>query len=229
MRNFLEECITDLGQQKKDYRAFQETFCVRCRNRECDHAKWAADKFSARVATQPDRFFNPLRDDPKNPKYAQLVDFTNVLREAIRLDIANKRGDWEIPEIPILDGVDETAARQTTSAVDQAAISLAKSRDKNLIIPDPEDIMVRNLEKETQVLLSEHPTVPVDDTPVKNDPTPEPKKTPLGNTPVAPHGIMVGEGPRPTTPLPVKQDDWAVPSAKVPVVKPGSKIQMGKK
>lgn len=102
MNDYLEVCVSDIsGHGPKDYPAFKETFCKRCRNRDCQHAKWADDKFSARVNTQVDRFFNnPNRADQGAPQYAQIPDFANMLREAIRLEAADRRGDWSVPEEP---------------------------------------------------------------------------------------------------------------------------------
>lgn len=100
MNDYLEACVSDIsGKGNKDYPAFKETFCKRCRNPNCQHAKWAADKFSARVHTQVDRFFNnPNLADQGVPKYAQIPDFTNMLKEAMRLEASDRRGDWSVPD-----------------------------------------------------------------------------------------------------------------------------------
>jgi len=83
MRDLLEECISDLGQHEKDYKAFQETFCARCRNSECIHAQKANDAFTQRVKTQVDRLFNPPEvASNKDPKYAQIDDFVDLLEYA---------------------------------------------------------------------------------------------------------------------------------------------------
>ena len=133
MADLLEECITDLSAPggSKDYPAFQATFCARCRNPGCAHAKWATDKFGARVQTQVDRFFGSPQADPNDPKYAQLKDFQDCMREAIRLEAADKAGDWEVPEVDISDGQTETARADTTSHVDAAVRTLARVKGRD--------------------------------------------------------------------------------------------------
>jgi len=90
-RDLLEECITDLDPQKKDYPAFQATFCARCRNRNCVHAKRAEDTFSRRVSTQMDRLFNPPASaDNKHPKYAMLTDFVDLRAVAEQIEVRTR-------------------------------------------------------------------------------------------------------------------------------------------
>ena len=136
-QDLLEGCISDIGKDKGSYQDFQETFCKRCRNSDCIHAKWVEDKFSARVQTQPDRMFHPNQADPKAPKYAHLVEFASMMKEAIQLEIADRKGNWEIPEIPILDGQQETTKFRTTSSVDDAIQKLAQSKGQVIELPDP--------------------------------------------------------------------------------------------
>src|SRR3990167_6826570 len=94
MIDLLNECITDISPGNRDFPAFQNTFCSRCRNLSCVHAKWAKDKFGQRVGTQVERFFHTPQANPRDPKYAQIADFHSLLREAMRLEIAEQRQDW---------------------------------------------------------------------------------------------------------------------------------------
>jgi hypothetical protein len=209
MNDFLEACISDIG-TKKDYPAFQSTFCNRCRNRECVHAKWAADKFAVRVAVQPDRMLHPQQADPTNPKYAQLTDFVDNLREAMRLEIADRRRDWEVPEIPILDGRDDMANPEVTRVVDNAVRTLAQAKNPDCILPDLE---------------SKVPEKPVP--PKTNQQTPVPKaptKPGMGNTPVK-DGVMVGGGRKVQS---EPEDPWE-PKKKIDIVESGAKITLGGK
>ena len=220
MDDFLEECLTDLaGPNNKDYRAFQETFCTRCRNPQCKHAKWAADQFGARVSTQVDRFFKPLLGDVKEPKYAMLVDFQDRLRQAMQLEIANKRGDWEVPEIPILDGRPELAGTKTTSAVDEAIRQLAGAKGNTApSLPSPDDEAPIETPGPPQAREVLRPPVPQ-----KTAPPAVPSK---GNTPVPEGGILLG-GPSRKPPAPAV-DPWAVPAHRdAPVVSPGATIRFG--
>lgn len=98
MTDMLSECMSDLN--TKDTQAFIETFCQRCRQIECPRAKWSGDKFSERTSTQVNRLFNPERADPSSSRYDHLVDFKSLVTEAIRLEVSDTRGDWNVPDVP---------------------------------------------------------------------------------------------------------------------------------
>lgn len=100
MADFLEGC-NDRGMKISE---FTEIFCNRCRNPECTRAGWAQDRFAARVSSQEERLFRPTQVDPRLPKYAQIVakDFQDMLHKAMTLEIASRKGDWEIPQVPVL-------------------------------------------------------------------------------------------------------------------------------
>jgi len=213
---------------------FQKQFCVYCRNPYCQHAEWAVDKFSARIVTQPDRFFKPTQLDPENPQFSHLKDFMEITKEVLQIHMANQ-DDWDV-EVPITDGVDKTASEGTTNAIDEAAKALAKSKNKELNIPEPE--------KEVEDKFSEIPgevTNPDEILAILDEPEPtidEPKKEPeaqdapapsrdLGNTENPKHGIMIGGDNRPEI---IPDDPWAPPSpGKEKKVEPGAKIIMGGK
>jgi hypothetical protein len=229
MSDLLEECLADLGQQEKNYQAFQETFCQHCRNPQCVHAKWAQDKFGARVSKQVERVFNPVRIDPKSvPKYAILPDFVSMVQEAMRLEIADRRGDWEIPDVPIVDGRPQVAQPSVTSAVDDAVRRLAYVKGKeDPNLPDPEQAAREGFVQETQAMMQ---TVvpPAPESKEESEtlspvppPIPPGKAPGMGNIPVPPGGIMLKVS-KPSTP-PV--DPWT-PVEKVPIVPSGAKIQL---
>lgn len=224
MNDFLEACLDDISGPggDRDYRAFQETFCARCRNPQCVHAKWAKDRFSARVSTQVDRFFNPNRAEQGDPRYAQITDFQNLLREALRLEVSARKGDWSVPEIPITDGLSEVAHENTTNAVDTAVRNLARAKGgEEPDLPDPAEAFV----EEAEALLEESPKPPPNPTPPMSPLRPASAPPKPGNT--APReGIMIGGGPAPKPPAPPPGDPWA-PKPVVQYVKPGAVIQMG--
>jgi len=229
--DLLEECISDLSAPgaDRDYKAFQDTFCLRCRNSNCIHAKWVEDKFGARVATQPERFFNPQFADGRLPKYADVVDFADRFREAMKLEIANKRGDWEVPEVPIVDGKVESSAVSITDGVDDAVRQLARSKGKKEpTLPDAR-------EADTQEFIEETEKIMGDENAHCEEPEPEPAPAPaeppqlypMGNTPAPAEGLMVGGGPPPpasSTPAP-SEDDWT-PKPRERKVQPGATIRM---
>lgn len=200
-QDLLEGCISDISGPggKRDYRAFQETFCNRCRNPECVHAKWAADKFSARVITQVDRIFNPDQvASIQDPKYAQIPDFINVLQEAIRLESADRLGDWSIPEDPIPFRPEPV----------QEVEDLAQKMEEALSEPEPEEPESEPEEPPVSVPFEMPPVMVI----------PQQKNTSVKD------GIMIGGDPIPQKKPVAKDDPWA-PTPKV--VQPGAVIQMG--
>lgn len=204
-QDLLEGCISDISGPggKRDYKAFQETFCNRCRNPECVHARWATDKFSARVITQVDRIFNPSQvASIQDPKYAQIPDFINVLQEAIRLESADRLGDWSIPEDPV--PFRPEPVQEVEDLVQEMEEVLPESED--IEEPEPE-------EDEPEALPA---PVPFETPPVIA--IPQQKNTSVRD------GIMIGGDPIPQKKPVAKDDPWA-PTPRV--VQPGAVIQMG--
>lgn len=219
MADFFDEC-NDRHISPKD---FIETFCNRCRNRECTRAGWAEDRFHRRIQTQEERFFNPLRADPRTPKYMRIFesDFQDMLHRAMQLEVASQRGDWEIPEIPVLDGNSSTGTLIQTQEVDAAAQVLALARGTELRLP--------------QVPNPASPPEPPVPMPEPQKPQAPPSKPDVSripvllaghNTPFPTGGMMVDGAPPPEPPK--AADPWAAPAANKPkVVKPGAKIKLG--
>lgn len=225
MQDLLQECIEDLTPGDRDYKAFEETFCARCRNPTCIHAQWAGDKFAARVAAQPDRMFNPTRVTvTEAPRYAAIIDFTDRLKEALRLEMVDRRGDWEpIPEFELTDGQERVADAASTRAVDDAVASLASARGTPAPqLRDPEEAQEPEEAVEPEETVEPERVPPPPPPPVK----PATKKPPpMGNTRVPPGGVILGSGPVPTpSPAP---DPWAGPAERPQVVSPGTTIPMG--
>lgn len=231
--SLLNECIQD-SRLKDPSKVplhpaeYQQQFCVYCRNPYCEHARWAVDKFSARIAAQPDRFFNPIQQDPNNPQFRHLVDFTELTREALRIYMA-AQDDWGV-EVPVTDGVDKTAPKGVTNSVDDAARILASANNRDLKIPSPEE----SPEGKT------FPPIPEEE-PIQEEPIPESTQAPetitppvslqknapntLGNTDNPKSGIMIGGDSKP---LAEPDDPWGAPSPnKEKKVEPGAKIIMG--
>jgi len=242
MADLLDQCIDDLSApgSERDFNAFQETFCKRCRNPDCIHAKWADDKFSARVATQVDRFFgSPQIAAGENPKYAKIVDFQDCFREAIRLEAADRAGDWEVPEVDIDDGESEVAKVGVTNHVDDAVRQLAKVKgqaEPNL--PDPAEAATQDFVAETETLMEEEAGAEPSEEEAPAEPEPEPQARPeaapppatmgRGNTPVPDRGIVIGDGPAPTAKKkPGADGDAWTPKKGTKKVAPGATVRMG--
>tara|TARA_B100000963_G_scaffold360940_2_gene393976 strand:+ start:2191 stop:3075 length:885 start_codon:yes stop_codon:yes gene_type:complete len=91
-RDYWNECYD----RETPEREFRATFCNHCRNPECALAGWSKDLFSQRVQAQEDLLFKPKRGMTNKP----LSDFGDLMRKAVRLEIADRRGDWSMPEDP---------------------------------------------------------------------------------------------------------------------------------
>jgi hypothetical protein len=80
-----------------DIKLFQDVYCSHCRSEKCQHARWFnTDKFAQRVSVQADRLLKPKQLEQAHPKHAVLKDFVDMLHTAERLEIADRRGDWEV-------------------------------------------------------------------------------------------------------------------------------------
>jgi hypothetical protein len=167
------------------------------------------------MRTQKERLFKPNQATPDSSLYKQLneVDFPSMLQEAMRQEIAARRGDWEIPDvpmIPIVDGRKVTQNDNATSSVDAAIQSLAKAQGKKpLEMPkvETETAPVATPVQTPDKALPEHFT--------KQGPPPQQQ-----NTTMPGQGIMLDDSVVPVT-KPVKKvatDPWApATDKKIPV------------
>jgi len=233
-------------------RQFMQTFCQRCRNTECVNASWGTSVWQNRMRNQKEILLdNPQFADLRDPKFQRIHtnDFPSLLEKAVQLEIADRRGDWEIPEVAITDNKLERAQGSTTDAVDEAVKALAKAQGK--VEPDLPDRQMAEKEEfieETHQMMQEDQEMPPGFHPEsegaeENDPnvvktgeeksppttaTPTPRK--FSNTEIPNEGIVIGGGeiPKKKEAAP-KADPWAVPKDKPEVVKVGAKIRMGLK
>jgi len=117
--------------------AFKQVFCARCRNPTCSLAGWATDQFGARNALQEERLYNPSVGHPDNPRYGHLKeqDFPSLFHKAVRLEVADQRGDWSLPESNVvLAPIDpETASMESQDSVEEAVRSLKQENDREAI------------------------------------------------------------------------------------------------
>ena len=96
--DFYKECYDGVAQQKMSPEDFTNSFCRVCRNQNCKRSGQGRTSWLRRVLTQQERLIdNPKFADPNDPKYADIrdQDFKDMLREALRLEIADQKGDWE--------------------------------------------------------------------------------------------------------------------------------------
>jgi len=221
-RDWLREC----NDQNVPPQEFNQIFCVRCRNPECSRAGYSGSIWADRITTQVERLLeNPLFADLTLPQYAKVNanDFPDALRQALRIEVASKRGEWELPpeDLDIKAAMVELAGGQATppqptKAQAQFSIELVEEAEAE---PAPERETVR----ETHVT---HAAPPPPDV-MKTPPLVLPQRT---NTPFPVGGVML-DGSRPPSQAIKKEtpavDPWAVPATKDVVVSVGAKIRLG--
>lgn len=104
MADFWSECydprIALTSGQPTTPETFSQSFCRLCRNQECSRSGGSGSKWLQRMSTQEDRLLlHPRFADPDDPRFKHLreIDFPSALREAMRIEIADRRGDWVPP------------------------------------------------------------------------------------------------------------------------------------
>lgn len=187
-RDLIGEC----NDQHTTLPEFQEAFCRRCKNPGCDRAEWGDSQFADRVSTQADRLLhNPVFADPNDPTFNQIraIHFKDMIEQAMQMEIADRRGDWQIPEIAISDGQQVVAAPDTTKVVDDAVRRLAVAQGK---------IPPQYPSPEARPAPADPPSAPSpgqpDMTPLY-EPSPPPSAELPVNTPFPTEGVMIGDGP----------------------------------
>lgn len=98
MQDFWNSCFEPvMGMNPEQFTA---TFCNRCTNPDCSRSTAGKLRWTQRMSTQEDRLLiNPNFADPRDPKYTPIVnlDFKNLLRQALTIEIASRKGDWSVP------------------------------------------------------------------------------------------------------------------------------------
>lgn len=98
MNDLWNDCFdTKMGMSPDE---FSRTFCRVCRNPGCSRSITQKLSWTERMATQMTRLFvDPKFADPNDPQYADIrkIDFPSAVREAMRLEISDRRGDWTVP------------------------------------------------------------------------------------------------------------------------------------
>lgn len=100
MRDLWGECYAGEHQAHLSPEQFKQQFCRVCRNEDCKNSLAGTTRWSHRMRTQEDVLLNnPQFADPRDPRYEHLrsLDFPDMLRQAMALEISAERGDWEIP------------------------------------------------------------------------------------------------------------------------------------
>ena len=216
MNDLLNECMSDL--KTTDQKAFTETFCERCRQTGCERAKWSGDKFGSRVANQADRMLRPEQADPNSSRYEGLKNFVDAFQQAMTMEMADRRGDWNVPTVP--DFSNPVSLPSQTKPM-----PFAMPQDRSLVVADDLDTLDAEIvvQEPPQPALQAPQGEPATVAPVIRADTVQVK---TGNTYMPAGGIMLG-GPVAPTPAKPTHDPWAVPVGNGQIVKPGAKIKMG--
>ncbi|MFA6235209.1 MAG: hypothetical protein WC824_13625 [Bacteroidota bacterium] len=203
MTDLFNECLSDLDPKDKNPQAFKETFCSRCRNAECVHARRATDTFIRRVQTQEDRFFNPHVLTPtENPKYAMLSDLPSISEK-----VSSKiRSSWGPPGAPMpKDDEEENEKKPVFPTIEEPEVRGEGNTEEEFLEPE------ENLVSEQELGPRQHaPSLLIKP----------------GNTSVPAGGIIL-PGVSKTPPKSRPVDPWAPPPPKPKLVEPGATIKMG--
>lgn len=231
-RNLLADC-NNLGVAPQE---FMQTFCRRCRNYTCTNAQWADSAWEARMRTQVDRLFDDrVEADPDDPQYESVrsAEFPSLLRQAIRLNISESRGDWSIPsdadvskkmrvkadEINYAPPVDEDPDKDTSTKVDDALEALTGKRPIRPVDTEP-----------VPFGFIPAPDEEVGLPPVEVSPPPSPPAQPASQPQPRTSGYSVPNqsGKVIGGPAPEPVDPWAVPKKPENVVGVGATVRMKK-
>lgn len=226
-RDWMREC----NDQNVAIPDFVNIFCARCRNPDCTRAGYAGSLWSDRMSTQVERLLsNPQFADLSLPLYAQINanDFPDAMRQALRIEIANKRKDWEIPpeDIDPIEAMKELAGHTLVVATP----------------PKHEGLEITVLTEEGEAVtqgatsgVAHHVTPPKPSEPsrpIVTETSKQPVMLQRTNTAFPVGGMMI-DGTQPTTrkdkpsaPPPVA-DPWAAPAPVENVVPIGAKIRLG--
>lgn len=232
-----DDLFNECYDRKVSPEEFKQVFCNRCRNPRCQLAGWANDQFGSRMENQIDRLFNAKLASPDDPRFQHLheAEFPNLLKQAIRLNIADQRGDWSLPEenVVLAPIAGEPASEESESLVDEALKNL-KPQPEN-----PEEAEEPNQDDAATYRASENEQnrpefFEKSDKPLESQGEKDKKaysegpKHFQGNTEFPDEGVMIGGGEPPEPNEPPQVDPWA-PKKKETFIKPGATVKMGGK
>lgn len=218
-QDFIVECNTE----RLPFKEFMLVWCQKCRNSACRNAGWGTSKWVARMATQEDRLLdNPIFADPEDPNftYVREVDFPDLLKQAIRLEIATRNNDWEIPS--------QDSVEQQVEKNNNQGLHFEKETGKPSIVS-------REQEEEEDGIPTAHPDSsdnPTQQQTATNLPLPsdlslaKPRRF-MSNTPFPSEGVMLdGGSPPPEEDSSPSEDPWA-PKPSERKVNVGATIDLG--
>lgn len=99
-KDLLKECHTGEHKANLSPENFKHMFCRVCQNPKCVNSALSKSRWLQRMENQEGRLLvNPVFADPKDPQFKHLAEqgFEDVAKQARAMEIAERRGDWEIP------------------------------------------------------------------------------------------------------------------------------------
>lgn len=97
-RDMWNDCYAGDHARNMSPESFRFQFCSRCGNSRCTNSASGQTRWQRRIETQEDILLNnPQFADPNDPRYREVreLDFPDLLRKAMKLEISSQRGDWE--------------------------------------------------------------------------------------------------------------------------------------
>lgn len=245
--DYWNECYDRVARQKMSPDDFASSFCAACRNPECERTGFRQDNpWFFRILTQKERLLdNPNFADPRDPAFNDVresLEFQSMVRQALKLQIADDRGDWSIPteaEVdklaqqaglidpkPAADLIDEIT--QSPAPEDPLPVSPPKAapQPEASLAPPPPTTAPRHFVREEQAAPQPAPQ-PVKKAPPQQvaPPTPTPRNpnvkvgperltptTPTALNTTMPSGGIMLGGVENQAPPPKPHDPWALPA-----------------
>lgn len=250
MVDLIQECLADpfFAKFSGDPESLKANVCSGCKAARCVNAQGKFTLFEKRVSTQVDRLLtNPKFADPRDPRFKQIsaVDFPDMARHAVALEITTRKNDWSIPTEDEVSELTEDLAEATPlhfqtedlptgqwevrgDSGKNYTVSVSKTGDWKCTCPSR--VQPCKHVRDTALKLSRAPEepppaqVPAPTLPPSRPP-PGPVFAPLNmNTSIPSEGILIGDA----TSRP-KVDLWAAPAEKTQVIPVGGKVRFGTK
>ena len=114
---------------------FTQTFCSACMNAGCQNSRGAGMKWTQRMMTQEERLLNNPDFAPENTAaILGLPDFPDMLRQALAVEISDRRGDWE----PVTDADVGRAAAEMMGVIPPSSPAGFRPEPVPEPVPEPE-------------------------------------------------------------------------------------------
>lgn len=99
-KDLFQECYAGSHRKNLSVENFKHMFCRVCRNPACVNSAVGKGMWLQRMENQEERLLNnPQFADPNDPRFRHLAEqkFQDAVKKAMAREVADRRGDWEIP------------------------------------------------------------------------------------------------------------------------------------